>query len=246
MRTPSLQPYDLLLPAAFPRDAHLAAAEAMLRRLAAGFPSAGLGISGSVSKGTHRPDSDVDLLMVDASFRREMQFAAVSGGIRTAVLCLNPAFDAERERRWMLAAGGDVPTIVMVRMAFVARDPADALGGMQRTLARLDAERQPRRDELFAARREDALATAHALRREGGVRSVPLQLALFDAIVDGWYLKHGLVMASRKPSERFLDVIAAHDPLLSALLRAAVPVTHASQAPLLRACALAFGTDGSA
>lgn len=244
MTTPAPLPPDLRLPA-IPRDAHVAAAEAMLRRLAAGFPSAGLGITGSVGKGTHRPGSDADLVMVDASFRREMQFATVSEGIRTAVVCLDPRFDAARERRWMLAAGGDVATIVMVRIAFIARDPAGALGEMQRTVARLDAERRIRRDELFAVRRDDALRAARALRREDGA-GIPLQMALFGAIVDAWYLRQGLVMASRKASERMLDRIAAQDAALAALLRESVPVTHASRETLLRACDLAFGEDDGA
>lgn len=243
--TPPPDPLGLALHG-IPRDAHVAAAESVLRRLAAAFPSAGLGITGSVGKGTHRPDSDLDLVMVDASFQREMQFATVSEGIRTAILCLNPRFDAARERRWMLASGGDVATIVMVRIAFIARDPAGALGRMQGTVARLDAERATRRDELFAVRRDDALKAARALRREGAEGGVPLQMALFAAIVDAWYLRQGLVMASRKASERILHRIAERDAPLAVLLRASVPVTPATVETLLRACDLAFGVDAGA
>lgn len=218
-----------------PRDAHVAAAEAMLRRLAAAFPGAGLGITGSLAMGVHGPGSDLDMVMVDGSFRRDMQFATVSEGIPTAVVCLRPRFDAERERRWMLASGGDVRIVSMVRSAFVARDPGGVLGEMQRTVARLDAERLTRRDELVAVRREDGLAMVRALRGGTAASDEHLQMQLFAAIVDGWYLKHGLMMETRQASERMLETIAGRDEALFQLLRGAIPLTHASMALLLRA-----------
>lgn len=225
---------DIRLPD-LPRDAHLAAAEAMLRRLAAAFPAAGLGITGSLAMGVHRPASDLDMVMVDASFRRDMQFATVSEGIPTAVVCLRPAFDAERERRWMLAAGGDVRVVSMVRSAFVARDPEGVLGEMQRTVARLDAERLARRDELVAVRREEGLKLVRALRGGTPASDEHLQMKLFAAIVDGWYLKHGLAMETKQASERMLETIAGRDAPLFQLLRGAIPLAHASMPLLLRA-----------
>jgi hypothetical protein len=216
-----------------PRDAHVAAADAMLHRLATAFPRAGLGITGSLAMGVHGPGSDLDMVMVDASFRRDMQFATVSEGIPTAVVCLRPRFDAERERRWMLASGGDVRVVSMVRSAFVAHDPDGVLGEMQHTVARLDAERLTRRDELVAVRREDGLAMIRALRGGTAASDEHLQMQLFAAIVDGWYLAHGLMMETRQASERMLDTIAEHDAPLFALLRGAIPLTHASMSLLL-------------
>lgn len=227
-----------------PRDAHLAAAEAMLRRLADAFPAAGLGITGSVATGTHRPESDIDLVAVDASFRRDVQFATVSEGIPTAIVCLRPHFDAQRERRWMLQSGGDVRIVSMVRSAFVARDPTGALAEMQRTVARLDAERIARRDELVRIRAGDALAAVRALQGGTPASDEHLQVQLFDAIVDGWYLQRGMAMDTRQASERMLSTISEGDPALHALLLRAVPLTHASMAPLLRAADHVFGRRG--
>lgn len=231
---------DIRLPGD-PHDAHVRAAEAMLRRLADAYPRAGLGVTGSVGRGTQGPGSDLDLVAVDASFRREAQFATFSEGIRTAVLCLRPDFEAERERRWLLAASGDVPMISMVRTAYVARDPAGQLEAMQRTVARLDAERRVRRDELIAVRREHALAAVRALHGGSGASDEHLQLELFSAIVDGWLLRQGLIINSRAESEGALDTIAGRDPTLAALLRRVTPLTHASMAALLRAFDHVFG-----
>lgn len=235
-------PRDLRLPEG-PRDGHIAAAEAMLCRLAAAFPRAGLGISGSVGLGTHQPSSDVDLLVVDPSFRREMQFATVSEGIRTAVLCLRPGFDAERERRWMLASSGDVPMLVIVRITFIARDPEGHLGEMQRTLARLEAERLARREELVAVRRSHAAEIVRLLDSGSGAPPPQLQMELFAAVVDGWYLRHGHTRNTRQEGERMFDTIAAHDPALAALLRQAVPMTHSSRDVLLRAFEHVYGPE---
>jgi hypothetical protein len=231
-------PAEIRLPA-ITRDAHVAAAEAMLRRLAAVFPEAGLGVTGSLATGTHHAGSDVDMVLADPSFRRDMQFASTSEGIRVAVVCLRPSLDARRERRWTLQSGGDVRIVSMVRSAFVARDPRGALAELQRTVARLDQERRTRRDELASARRNDAFALVRAIS-EGTSSEEHLQMDLFDAIVDGWYLKKGLVMHTRQDSERMLETIAGHDAALSALLRRAVPLTHDSMAPLLRAVDLVF------
>ncbi|HSU15379.1 nucleotidyltransferase domain-containing protein [Longimicrobium sp.] len=240
MSTVDAPPVEIRLPP-IPRDAHTAAAEAMLRRLAAAFPDAGLGITGSLATGTHGPGSDIDLVMTDASFRREVQFASASEGIPVAVVCLRPRFDADRERRWMLQSGGDVRIVSMVRSAFVARDPGGSLAEMQRTVERLDAERRTRRDELVAVRREDAASLVRALRGGTPASDEHVQLQLFDAVVDGWYLKHGLAMDTRRESERMLETIAARDAALFELLRRAVPLTHTSMAPLLRAVDLVFG-----
>jgi hypothetical protein len=238
MTAPTPPERDLLVPG-LPRDAHGVAAEAMLRRLAAAFPQAGLGLTGSVATGTHGAESDLDLVMVDAGFRRDMQFATVSEGIRTAVLCLRPELDEEQERRWMLAAGGDVRMVSMVRSAVVTRDPAGVLGELQRTIARLDRERRTRREELVADRRAHALAAVRALHG-GGASDEHLQLELFTTIVDGWFLRRGLAMDTRQESERMLETIAGHDAALSALLREAVPLTQRSLAPLLRAVDYVF------
>jgi hypothetical protein len=225
------------------------AAEAMLVRLAAAFPAAGLGITGSVAMGVHRPESDLDLVMVDPSFRRDMQFATVSEGIPTAIVCLRPHFDAERERRWTLASAGDVRIVSMVRSAFVARDPAGVLDAMQRVVERLDGDRLARRDELVAIRRQEGLECVRALRDGTGASDEHLQMQLIAAIVDGWYLEHGLAMETRQASERMLDLIAERDTRLFALLRGAIPLTHASLALLLRAFDRVFqpvpATDGS-
>jgi hypothetical protein len=217
------------------RDAHLSAAETMLRRLAAAFPTAGLGITGSVAAGTHGPGSDLDLVVADASFRRDMQFATRSGEIPTAIVCLRPRFDAAREQRWRLASGADVLIVSMVRSAFVVRDPAGALGEMQHTVARLDRERLSRRDELVAVRRGDALALVRALHEGSGASDEQLQLRLFEAVVDGWYLQQGLAMDTRQASERMLETIAARDAALHALLLGCVPLTQRSMAALLLA-----------
>jgi len=242
MTAPELASPALHLPP-HPRDAHVEAADALLRRLAVAFPAAGLGITGSVAAGTHGPASDVDLVMVDGSFRRDMQFATVSRGVRCAIVSLRPGLGAERERRWMLQSAGDMHIVSMVRSAFVARDPAGVLGEMQRTVARLDAERITRRDELVALRHADALAAIRALHGGTADSDERLQLRLFSAVVDGWFLSRGLMMETRHATERMLGTIAAHDPALAALLHRAIPLTHAAMAPLLRAADHVFGAQ---
>lgn len=235
-----------IFPPGTPRDAHVTAAESMLGRLATAFPRAGLGMAGSVSTATHHPESDLDLVVVDPSFRRDMQFATVLEGVRTALLCLEPGFDAERERRWLLASGADEAMLTMVRTAVVARDPAGCLGELQRTVARLDGERLVRRDELMAARREHVRAAMRSLREGNGAGgSHAVQLALFAAAVDGWFLREGLAITSKQERRKLLETIAGRDPALAALLRQAIPITPDSLPHLLRAVDHVFGRAGN-
>ena len=145
-----------------------------------------------------------------------------------------------------MSAGGTVQIVSMVRSAFIARDPVGVLGEMQRTVARLDGARRTRRDELVALRREHAMSAVRALAAGSGTSAEHLQLNLFSAIVDGWFLQRGMAMDTRQETERMLVTIAAHDPPLFALLRRAVPITHASMGPLLRAVDYVFASDGPA
>jgi hypothetical protein len=80
-----------------------------------------------------------------------------------------------------------------------------------------------------------------ALHGGSGASDQHLQLGLFDAIVDGWYLQRGLAMDTRQETEWMLETIALRDAPLSALLTQAVPLTHASMNPLLRAVDYVFG-----
>lgn len=215
-------------------DPHLRAAAVLLSRLADTFPEAGLGITGSVAAGTHRPDSDLDVVVVDGGFRREMQFATECEGVRAAILCLRPEFTPERERRWARASGGDARLVSMVRMTRVERDPRGWLAGMQEVIRRLEDVRVARREALLGELRGSAEALIHGLWSGSG-RDEHLQMQLLTALVDAWHLREGLVIRTRADGEEVFARIAARDPDLHALLRAAVPLTPSSMPHLLRA-----------
>lgn len=221
-------------------DAHIAAARGVLLHVASAFPLAGLAITGSVSRCTHTPDSDLDLIVADRSFRRDMQFAMRVHGVRTAVVCLQTRFTAERERRWMLAGGSDAKLVSMVRSARVVHDPSLAFRDLQRTVHRLDSCRLARRAELLAACRDDAGALVQGLREPGRTPRVVDMVQLLARIIDGWRLREGLMDDSKERSRHTFAEIAERDPLLFERLRAAVPVTSESLPPLLQAFAVVF------
>ncbi|CAM2064772.1 Nucleotidyltransferase domain-containing protein [Sulfidibacter corallicola] len=73
-------------------DRHLALAKELAELLRARFPEGSIGITGSVAKKSHRPESDIDFLLVDPGLAGNYQFVFVKDGIKINVLGLTPQF----------------------------------------------------------------------------------------------------------------------------------------------------------
>jgi hypothetical protein len=219
-------------------DRHRIAAREIAARLAARFPRAGIGLTGSVALGTNRPDSDLDMVVVDASFGRDAQIATAWGGIPAAIVCLRPRLTPERERAWMVSSGGDARLVSMVRSAQVLRDPDGMLYTLRDTVQRLDAARTAAKDELLARLREHASAL---LGPAGGVvREEAALVRLLDCIVTGWCIRHDVLDDSKARSREVYTQMEERTPDVAALLRAAIPVSRGSKRALVQAAARVF------
>lgn len=219
-------------------DRHQRAARRLVQHLGLLFPRAGIAVTGSVAKGTHRPQSDLDLVVVDPSFERDMQIATEAEGVSTAIICLRPHLDPKREQIWMLSSGGDARLVSMVRSARIVWDPESVFQVLQQTIARLDRERSALRAELLSLHRERASALIEALER--APRREPLLLRLMGTIIDGWCVSEGLLDDSKETARLIFEQITESDPHLGRLLHAAVPVTAVSAGILLQAAEHVF------
>lgn len=229
--------------AAHAGDTHTRAAWHLASRLAAAFPRAGIGVTGSVAAGTHRADSDVDMVVVEASFQHDAQFATHVDGIHASIVCLRPDGGPPRAQGWALAAGGDARIAAMIRSARAVRDPDAALERLQRVVAACDAERVASKAGLLAILRDRAASLARA-PDQAPLREARLA-RLLNAILDGWCLKQGITIDSRETDRRLFATIAHADPALGEALRLALPVTAGSRFALLRAFDLVFGPEGA-
>jgi hypothetical protein len=229
--------------AAHAGDPHTRAARALASRLAAVFPRAGIGVTGSVAAGTHGADSDLDMVVVDAAFQHDAQCATRVNGIRASIVCLRLDGGPARAQGWALAAGGDARIVAMIRSVHAVHDPDAALEGLQRVVAACDAERVASRAGLLTVLRERAAALVRALDQ------TPLRAALLarllNVILDGWCLKQGLTIDSKETDRRLFETIADADPALGELLCLALPLTSGSRPALLGAFDLVFGPEGA-
>jgi hypothetical protein len=222
-------------------ERHLAAARAITALLAEEFPHAGIGITGSVAAGTHHSRSDLDIVVADSGFCRDVQFATSWNRIPVAIVCLRRGLLQEEGERWLLSSGGDVRITSMIRSAVIVRDPEGSLAELQRAFEELDAARAVSRSALMLAYARRADALVHAIAAAS--RPEPLLARLTTVVLDGWCVEHGVRLVSKLTSRELFEMIARDDPGLAELLGKAVPATTASLDPLQRAVDLVFGAN---
>jgi hypothetical protein len=225
-----------------PDDAHGAAARRLAAQIARAFPGAGIAVSGSVSRGEHEPDSDLDVVVADRAFRRSAQFARQVDGIRAAVVCLSPAATPGRVRRWAMAATHDAGVLVsMVRSARVVVDPAGAFGELLACVEAGDAMRAADADALLADYRAQADRLLHSADLPGLRQHHLVHLA--TVLVDAWTLARGRREDTKRDARGTFTALRDQDPALYSHLRAAIPITTASVGPLRAAYRLIFGAE---
>jgi len=203
-------------------DRHAALLERAAEALAARFPTAGLGVTGSVAGGRHHAGSDLDLLVVDTAITRDWQMAFHADGVRVNVVCAHPDRFAAQMR-------ADAPAFGAVRASYVLsartlRDPAGQLEALRGHARDAVALRHAARGELLAAL---AAAARGRLARAGNVLDAWSASALMNA-VEGAHLRAGRTALDKAEGNRPLEVLAREDPALharvAAVLAGAAPV----------------------
>lgn len=206
---------------------------------AARFPGAGVAIAGSVATATHRDDSDLDLLVVHASFRRSIQFTLRLGDVPAAVICLCPAVADTQARDWRFGAGPARWVSGMIRSAQILVDPAGLLEGLRKKAIEIERERGERSGEILEALRSEAAAIASRLRHGTGF-DARAGLRLLTLTLEAWNLAHGVDVDSKAANRATFARIRLADAALAQLLEAAVPLSPDGREPLLAACAHVF------
>jgi hypothetical protein len=206
-----------MLTTAAATDPHLHAASAVLEGLALRFPDAGLAIAGSVAVGMHRPSSDVDLLVADPAFVRDMQWVLRERGIRLNLLCVSPPrFGRALRRR---AHQFVVPALAYVLSARVQRDPHGHLAALQRRAAAVLRRRTRHSDALLRLLEKRAAS----LVSNCGIGNAPrLQRELISVAVDGWFLRFaaGMPMSKEEGTTPFLRIAGVDPEFYSRIERA--------------------------
>ncbi|HET7229029.1 MAG TPA: nucleotidyltransferase domain-containing protein [Longimicrobium sp.] len=223
-------------PSAAPATPHAAIAAACADGLAARFPGAGIGLSGSVAEGRHTAASDVDLLVVDDAIARDHQAVFREQGIRVNVLCVHPARFAARIR-------GDAGRYAGIRLNFVLaarplRDPRGHLSALQDEARAVLHARTERRGEILESLRA---RIAPLIAAAPGPDSERAMLDALPLLADALLLRRGQTARTKAESRPF-DALAAADPGAHALVQAALRGDE-DPAPLLaRLYTRAFGT----
>ncbi|HEU0012534.1 MAG TPA: nucleotidyltransferase domain-containing protein [Longimicrobium sp.] len=219
-----------------PDDRHTATARALLEALRRRLPDAALAVAGSVGRGDYTEASDLDLVVTGA-FQRDMSFALTYEGLGVAVLCVRSTPDAVPDPQ--IASAGVVDTNTpFVLNARAEDDPGGHLQRLRGTLGRVVEARAARADERGA----NLLRRAEGLLRELGtmedeLRAGPVRLDLFQALLDAWCLRHGVVLDEKAKYVRVFATLAERDPAFHALVAGALPLRPDSLPALARAAA---------
>lgn len=198
---------------------HRPLAAALSDALQARIPDLSLGLAGSVARGEHRRDSDLDLLLVlPPAFPRGFRFVSRAAGVRVNVLCVTPAFaDRIRPQAWRF----DAPELGYVAGTRVLHDIGGRLAPLVGAARRMLDERAARPEPLLAwirARLEVLLGP--------GVTVLPSPQHAFEALrllLDSWFLRRGLGPLARYDSIRPFELIGGVDPAVPAEVERMLP-----------------------
>lgn len=219
-----------------PDDRHVRAARELLGALRERFPSAGLAVTGSVGRGSHRPGSDLDLILVDGGIRREMHFGFRYWGIPVTVLAALPEPGPGLRSEAATPGRFESDTLPFLRDSVPAHDPAGEYARMRAALARAVAGADP--DEhlrrLLAAG-DRLLAGAEC--SEDPVEQGGLLADLFSLLLQAWCLRWGVPRESKEDSAAVPAAMRERDPGFHARMAAALPLRAASLEPLREALA---------
>lgn len=190
-----------------PADAHAVLARRAGAVLAKRFPAAGVGVTGSVAAGRHHAGSDVDLLLVEPSFPRDLQFAFVVDGVRANVVAASP-------ERLVARLEGDAHRFASMLLGYVLgartlHDPGGSLAGVRERAAAILARRQREPGTILAA----VLARIGVLVDGGGA-----ERAVAALLLDAWYLRRGRLLLEKRDAVRPFLIVAEEDADFSRLL----------------------------
>lgn len=204
-------------------DLHARLLERWVSALARRFPSAGIGVAGSVAAGRHGAGSDLDLLVVDRGVTHGQQLAVRDAGVRVNVVCVHPGAFAALVR-------DDAHRFAGIRASYVAgarvvRDPEGSFAALAEATRASLAERSERPERLRALLRERAAA---ALARVDEAPAGPRTAAAVSLLADAVLLRAGRTALDKRAGLRPFDALAEVDPALhralgDVLLRGAPP-----------------------
>lgn len=187
-----------------PNDLHSIAARTVLGQLAEAFSYSGLALCGSVCGGTHHPASDLDLLLVDTSIRRDGQLSALLHGVGIALVCLRADGGEMRARKWALQIEGESRLVTLVRSSYMVRDPQ---GSWERVHAEAELAARQRcndRPEVRMRLRELANEAAESLRAAPEMRARRNAMRLAAILLEEWMVTRGAGHVLSKADEQKL------------------------------------------
>lgn len=217
-----------------PADRHERAALHFAEWAGGRLPGVGVAVGGSVASGTHRSDSDLDLLVAHPSFRRSTQFTLRLEGVPAAVLCLAPGDAEARAREWTFGSGPGRWLAGMIRSARILADPQGVLHALRQRAHDAERDRVRRQVEVVGAMRAEGQEWAARLRAAPGV-DARAALRLLTITLEGWNLLHGVGVDSKAANRATITRIRSADSVLAELLDQVIPISPASREPLLDA-----------
>jgi predicted nucleotidyltransferase len=206
-------------------------ANEVMMLLAVCLPKAGIAVSGSVANGTASDDSDIDLLLVDESIGRNLQFVSFVHETRISILSLNPRLLSRHWEVWTHQFNSQHLSYIID--ARIWCDPYGHLAKMRERASTIVTQIQ-RRDVNSIQNIQKQLE--HAVSDVATLVSTDQDLQLMyrtlQSALSFWFIKNAVVLLTKATGHRSLNVVRKVDPESHRLLAKCIPLQPGSKSLL--------------
>jgi len=166
------------------------------------FPECGIGIAGSISLGKHTKKSDVDLLVIDKSFKKNMQCVFFKeNSMETNLLCLNPNTLENRLNTWVKRFNGQ--HITYINMCKIIYDPTNQLLELKKEALKYIKKVQTSDVKIIKSLEEELQNID-----ENNLHFINNYVT---KLVSLWFIKNGIKNLSKEEDKSSFKIISAKD-----------------------------------
>ncbi|PIQ09558.1 MAG: hypothetical protein COW71_05870 [Ignavibacteriales bacterium CG18_big_fil_WC_8_21_14_2_50_31_20] len=180
------------------------------------YPNCGIGIAGSISLDKHTKNSDVDLLVIDKSFPKNVQCVFFNKDhVETNLLFLNPNLLKERYKAWSIRFNGQ--HITYIYMAKILYDPKNYLSNLKNDVKNLIDKVQTSNTALIETCTKDLIRYNNNLYSDKTTFSYTINK--LTALISLWFIYKGIKNLSKEDDKSSFQTIKKNDIVFYKLLK---------------------------
>ncbi len=188
-------------------DLHLKIVNDLTKKLKTNFPNAGIGISGSVAAKKHSRKSDIDLLLVDKTFKKNKQFTFFNYGVDINLLCLNPNLLENQISVWSFLFNSQ--HLGYITSANIIFDPESSLGELKEKTKEIIIQRKSSAQQVLMIVEEQKEIIIKEIENNGCNCSKSVEL--INLLISQWFLLEGILLNNKREHQNSFNLIKKYD-----------------------------------